>query len=89
MNRMRIAKLAGLVALIAITDSLLGRGGREAPASEPEYRNSGFWRFLHRVTQSVDQRRGWDSLPIKLRLVVLSGRPDLLLGGTVLRQGGA
>ena len=78
MNRMRIAKLAGLVALIAITDSLLGRGEREAPASEPEYRNSGFWRFLHRVTQSVDQRRGWDSLPIKPGLVVLTGIRNVL-----------
>lgn len=78
MNRMRIAKIAALAALIVIADSMLGRGGQAPPATEPKYRDTPFWRIFHRITQRVDQRRGWDSLPIVPGLVVLTGIRNVL-----------
>ena len=61
MSRMRIAKIAALLALIVVADSLLGRSGQAPPATEPKYRDTRFWRIFHRITQRIDQRRGWDS----------------------------
>jgi hypothetical protein len=78
MNRMRIATSAAFGALIVIAGSLLGRGGPKPPVSGSEYRNSRFWRIFQRVTQAVDQRRGWDKLPIPLGLATIAGIRDVL-----------
>lgn len=78
MSRMRIAQIVALAAVVALADSLLGRRRQESSAATPEYRNSGLWRVFHRVTQAVDQHRGWDQLPVPLGLAVLTGIRNIL-----------
>lgn len=78
MNRMRIAQAVAVAAVIVIAESRLGRGGQPAPPAESGYRNTRLWRIFHRITQGVDQRRGWDSLPIVPGLAVLTGIRNVL-----------
>ena len=57
-----------------------GKSSGKAPAVVPgaDYRRSAFWRVYNKVSQLVDDTRGWDKLPLVPGLAVLIGVRNIL-----------